>query len=508
MSAEQVVDRRAEEACSTPLVFPLKRTTLADGDIGLKVSADAEREIALLEAARLEAEYAKPLTASMIEELTEYVTNIVAFKRWLAADTVCGQQLTEREALSEAQALAEWTSPAIRASLDEMHMTFRAWLGQTYDVGILDVALGCRLAHLCRKGERPPWLLIVGGSAAAKTETLRALEKSTGSVVIGTILSQASLLGGMGKKDQDKDATGGLLKLPGMANSFWLLFDVTSVLALGQDARSGVLDGFRWMYDGRWPRSTGGGGGRSAYWEGRIGLVGGVTTEIDRAHDANQKLGSRWMLIRQNETDERREDAGRHAVRKANQGSDPQMQEELNAAVWKHLASCDENVNVVLTEDEEERIRRLGDLTTRVRSVVNYDHSGANVIDRHALEDPTRFPIGLVMIFQGLLLLGLRRGEAMQLVARIAAESVPPFRRRVLECVATAGVSTVKEVRKRLGAATDFGVRRELNALIELGMLTVDTEHAYSQYGLAKGRFVEWLEYGAQPCSAPAENRP
>jgi hypothetical protein len=386
----------------------------------------------------------------------------------------------------------------LQASLEQMHAVFRKWLGQTYDVEVLDAALAARLAHLCCKEDRPPWLLIVGGSGDAKTETVRSLEKSTGGIFIGTIISQATLLSGIGKGDADKDATGGLLKiLP--SDSFWLLIDVTSILSLSHDARSGVLDGFRFMFDGRWPRSTGGGGGRSEHWTGRIGVVGGVTTDIDRAHDSIQKLGSRYVFIRMDESPERRAESGRRAIRNTFTVDEHVMAAALDAAIQAHLAKIGATViDTSLTDEEVERIFVLGDITTRVRSVVDYDRSGWRVIDRHALEAPTRFPKSLAQMFRGALLLGRSRVDAMRLVARLARESVPPLRRRVLEDVAEHPNATAVQVRERLNAAA-FGIRRELEALTMLGALECEGERDGSVYGplqpryrLAPGIRIEW----------------
>jgi hypothetical protein len=384
------------------------------------------------------------------------------------------------------------------ARLNALHQVFRKFLGQSYDVDVLDVVIATRIAHLKCKEDRPPWLFIVGGSGDAKTETLRAMEKGAGGIFVGSITSQASLLSGVGQKDRDKTASGGLL-LQWPRQCFLLIIDFTTTLSLNPHARAGVLDGFRWMYDGRWPRATGGGGGRQDHWEGRIGMVGGVTTAIDRASDVISQLGSRWAQIRLDDSPARRSDAGRNAIRNVTRVSEESMSKDLAGAVWSFLGDLPENRDITLSEDEEEKILQLSDVVTRVRSAVDFSHSGWQVVDVHALEMPTRFPKTLVQLFRGLLYMGHTRAEAMRMIRRIARDSMPPTRRKVLEDVAAHPNAKASEVRERLNVP-DFSARRELEALTALGALIatdqsvvqLGTTYKLLRYRLGSGIQIPW----------------
>jgi Toprim domain len=98
---------------------------------------------------------------------------------------------------------------ARRQALQETHATFRKWLGESYDLDVLDAALAVAAAK--RLDGDPPWLLIISGSGDAKTETVMAL-RGAGAVVVSTIASEGALLSASAQHTRAKDATGGLLR--------------------------------------------------------------------------------------------------------------------------------------------------------------------------------------------------------------------------------------------------------------------------------------------------------
>ena len=177
-------------------------------------------------------------------------------------------------------------------SLDEVHTTFRKWLGNEYDTDAIDAVLATAAAE--RLGGDPLWLLLVSGSGAAKTETVQAL-KGCGAHVTSTIASEGALLSGSAKKA--KGATGGLLRKIG-DDGVLVIKDVTSIISADRNVRGMVLAGLREVYDGRWERNLGVDGGRSLLWEGRIAVVGAVTTAWDAAHSVVAAMGDRFVLIR------------------------------------------------------------------------------------------------------------------------------------------------------------------------------------------------------------------
>ena len=92
------------------------------------------------------------------------------------------------------------------------------WFGEDYDIGGLDAVL-CAAAAERLTGD-PPWLLAVGGSGVAKTETIAPLA-AAGAITVSTISGEAALLSGTPAKSRAKHATGGLLRKIGPPGCWW-----------------------------------------------------------------------------------------------------------------------------------------------------------------------------------------------------------------------------------------------------------------------------------------------
>lgn len=219
---------------------------------------------------------------------------------------------------------------------------FRRWLGQDFDTDA--VALVLAAAAIEQHDGDPLWVLLISGSGNAKTETVQALA-GIGATVTSTITSDGALLSGSPKREKAADATGGLLRKMG-ARGLLVIKDVTSILSMNRDSRGAVLAALREVHDGRWERNVGTDGGRTLTWEGRIVIVGAVTTAWDKAHDVIASMGDRFVLLRM-DSSAGRIAAGRQAV--ANTGHEEQMRRELSAAVVDALAQVQFN-DVDLTE--------------------------------------------------------------------------------------------------------------------------------------------------------------
>jgi predicted transcriptional regulator len=146
------------------------------------------------------------------------------------------------------------------------------------------------------------------------------------------------------------------------------------------------------------------------------------------------------------------------------------MRAELGQAVAGVLAGIDTDADVSVTEDEADLILRFADVVTLARTGVQHDYRG-DVIDAHAPEMPTRFAKQLTQILRGGLALGIHRDHMMRIVARCAADSIPPLRLTCLLDLQKTPDSSTHEVRQRIDkprATAD----RTLQALHMLGLAT------------------------------------
>lgn len=353
--------------------------------------------------------------------------------------------------------------------LDAVHRTFRRWFGEDYDVGALDVMLADAAAE--RLDGDPPWLLIVSGSGAAKTETVMALV-GAGAVVVSTLSGEAALLSGTPDKDKASDAHGGLLRKIG-SRGILVIKDVTSILSMSRDARDKVLAALREIYDGRWLREVGADGGRTLEWSGRLVVIGAVTTKWDSAHDVISAMGDRFVLVRIDSADKNnRRAAGRSALRGVSHESEMRM--ELAEAVGTFLDTIDPTIKIDLDDDVTDTIVDLADVVTLARTAVERDHAG-NVVQAHAPEMPTRFAKQLAQIVRGGIAIGMGRDVALDVAVRCAGDTMPPLRLDVLGDVANNPASPPGDVVSRLQKPRKT-VGRVLEECHLLGLLRVTEE--------------------------------
>jgi hypothetical protein len=319
--------------------------------------------------------------------------------------------------------------PPERRTLDDVVATFQRWLELGDDLEPLYAVLGTYAAH--KLDGDPVWLFVVGGSGRGKTELLGAL---TGlhDVAMASTLTESSLLSGVSSKDRTSDSTGGLLRQIGPSGVL-VLKDFTSVLSTKHETRAAVLAALREVYDGRWDRPVGSDGGHVLTWQGKLGLVAGVTTAIDRAHAVVATMGERFLYVRLPEGD--REALSMRAL--GNSGRETQMRAELAEATAGLLAhELDEPHR--LGEDGRRRLARLAGLVTQARSPVARDGQGEIdlVLDAEA---PTRLAKALERLFAALGTLGVDRPTAWAVIGRVALDSVTKLRRAVLETLPTDG---------------------------------------------------------------------
>ncbi len=280
-------------------------------------------------------------------------------------------------------ATGEIEAPPTTCSLDAAHAVYRRWLGETYDLTALDAVLAA--AAVDQLDGDTVWLLVVSGSGNAKTETVGSLA-GAGAYVTSTIASKGALLSATSRKDQSKDATGGLLRKIGDTGVL-VIKDVTSILSMNRDTRAAVLAALREVYDGRWERNVGTDGGKSLLWTGRITVVGAVTTAYDSAHAVIASMGDRFALVRV-DSNLGRLSAGRQALR--NVGHEVQMRAELSEAAGAVLAGVDPK-RAELTEDDITLLLGAADLVTLARTAVERDYRG-EVVEAHQPEDRPASP--------------------------------------------------------------------------------------------------------------------
>lgn len=368
---------------------------------------------------------------------------------------------TVEELYRLADAAESITMHAAAPELADVAALFQKWLHMP-DVIPLYAVLGTIAANLL-PGD-PVWLGVVAPPSSAKTETLNATSELP-NVYAAATLTPASLLSGSSKRDRSATSKGGLLKEIGEFGIL-VLKDFGSVLSMRPDAKAEILAALREIYDGSWTRHVGTDGGQSLTWQGKIGLIFGVTPALDSHHSVIGAMGERFLLCRLPAAG--KEQAIR-ALKHSGAGA-ASMRRELAQSVAA-LFSRVRREPRELNDAERDQLVELASLAVRVRSTVERDRQSREIESIHGAEGPARLVLSLERLLAGLDSLGCDRALALHVVERVALDSVPPLRRRALEWVRQQQApAETKDVAASLGLPTNTA-RRVLEDLAAYGLV-------------------------------------
>jgi hypothetical protein len=313
--------------------------------------------------------------------------------------------------------------PGDTLPLAECVDTYQRWM-HLPDPGALYASLGTVAANLL-PGD-PVWLLLVGPPGCGKTETVAPLA-ALPYVHPVAVVSPAALLSGTAGREREKGATGGVLRQIG---EFGLLLvkDFTSILSMHREARAEALAALREVYDGRYDRPVGTGGGRILSWAGKCGLVAGCTPTIDRHHAVMGAMGERFCLYRL-EVDNPQAQARR---RLGNRRHEVEMRAELAAAVASVLGPVADMKPADLTDDEVETVVSWSRFAVWARTGVERDGYTHEVELMPSIEAPARLAGVLGAMHAGLSAIGVPPDDLWRIVTKLAWDSIPDLRRRLL----------------------------------------------------------------------------
>lgn len=319
------------------------------------------------------------------------------------------------------------------------------------DPAPVEVVIGAMVANLL-PGD-PVWLLLVGPPASGKTEVLSSLCQVPDVYEVSTF-TEAGLLSGSSARSEG--STGGLLAEMGSFGHV-ICKDFTSILSQSSDTRTSLLAALREVYDGKWVRRLGTGGGKSYGWSGKAGFLGGVTETIDRHSAVIGAMGERFVLYRMPElSDESRLDQGRAAM--ANAGRQGAVRQDLAEAMRQFFSDLPiPKEPPLLSAEEGERLILLSDLATRCRSAVERDGRDREIELVPQPEAIGRMQAVFTQIVRGMKVAGIADDEIERLTLALALDSFPKVRRNVIEFLAgQTGVVkfTAAELGDRVGLPT------------------------------------------------------
>lgn len=325
--------------------------------------------------------------------------------------------------------------------VDEVLKVYQKWLlltDWTPAYAMLGTIAGCVL-----DGD-PIWLALVAPASSAKTELLNSLTLLPHTQESSS-LTPAALLSGTPKNQRTPGATGGLLRQIGRFG-FLVLKDFGSIIDMRADDRNVILAALREIYDGRWTRHLGTDGGRKLHWAGKLGLLFGVTPAIDLHQNILARMGNRFLFSRLAPCDDQFDMALDHVG-----AGTFQMRREMAEAVAT-LFKRPLRQPQVISDDERAELKPIVLLATKLRGAVERDSHTREFLGIEGAEGPSRLALTLERLLAGLDALGVSRMTGMQVVKRVALDSVPPIRRKVYEILDpqiemdTTGVAKIVEV--------------------------------------------------------------
>jgi hypothetical protein len=273
----------------------------------------------------------------------------------------------------------------------------------------------------------PLWGMIVGAASGGKTEAIKLVDEVADEHVDS--LTQPALLSAYKPKLGVTMPVGILVRVG--AVGFLTIADFSTVLSGSPQRRDDLFAALRRVYDGEFQRDLGN-EPVPLRWAGRLTLLAACTSAIDNYAAHSDALGPRWVYLRLNERSEQMKRKILKVARRAKQ-----TREARNAAtgiaktlVLKAAKAAIEH-GIELSEDAAEAIDDAAVLTAYGRGVVPRDYK-REVDGPSEIEEPTRVAKQLGMLCQCLVAIGLNEQEAVGLTSRVALDSMPAMRAKVL----------------------------------------------------------------------------
>jgi hypothetical protein len=352
-----------------------------------------------------------------------------------------------------------------REKLDKIGEKFKEWL-HVDDLSLLHTLLAVKVSH--QLDGDPIWLMVIGPSSGGKSEYMRAM-KLDNEIKIDDLTPRtfvtAYRVGDSGDRQQLAER---------LANKIWYLPDLSIMMSKHSDERSQILSDMRMIYDGEIVKEYG--------TKERIEiqcpnntLICSSTPSIDRTMLEDQLLGTRFITYRLPKQD-------RHGIMKVidiNEERIPLMRENLNMAVKEYMSTVEIHP-IKLTPLENQNLQLLANMTTLLRTAVDYDRSGepANIAYP---EEPGRVYKQLKKLYQSYKIIGLTADESIKHIRKVCIDNINPVRIRLLKYLYTHKYLSEYEKRdfstSQLHSGTGLGkktVKQHMHAFHMMDMVDYD----------------------------------
>ena len=247
------------------------------------------------------------------------------------------------------------------------------------------------------------------------------------------------------KNDSANTPNSLLYRLKEKGQTCLLLKEFTSVLTMHPSERDDVIGQYRDILDGNLYKDFG--TGVRIKWEGRLGMLAGVTPQIEHSWSAQRQLGDRWVYVRPKVPSDM--DSRIDIARSAIQGNsiDEQRRTNLRAEVQEHLQVASKKKPMKLNKNIELNLAEKANFLAMIRTPIQRDAT-KDIVGDPQPEGPARLAKTFGQLAQTIALIrGHKKIEQSDLTAldRVVRDTAPSDRLKVWVAL-SAGHITVKEI--------------------------------------------------------------
>lgn len=359
-------------------------------------------------------------------------TVLMVLQAALVKEAPQGVEAVPGAAALEKEAAKEVDPKAKPVPVGQVEAAYRKWL-ELPNAEPLDVVFGSVFAN--RLGGDPLWLFLVGPPGSLKSELLMSLDGAP-LVHCETSLTAHTLISGMNMGGNDPSL------LPKIIGKTLVVKDFTTILSLNQTERDAIFGVLRDAYDGKTTRRFGNTVARR--YEGKFGVVGGVTPIIDSATHGNSVLGERFIKYRLRQTGGTFTKGGDAIMRALdNMFEENSMRPELNSIGQKVLNRPVDAAHIPkLPQWFKERCRDLAHLVAALRGTVGRERYTQQILFKPMSEQGTRLAKQFAILAAGI---AVYRGKdevdegIYATVCRVAMDTSPDRQEEVVKQLFTHG---------------------------------------------------------------------
>lgn len=340
---------------------------------------------------------------------------------------------------------------------DELDAEFKEQLDLTEDPGIVRLIFGAVCANFYEGS--PVWLMLIGPAGVGKTELLSSITGSK-KVVSITSMSSKSLLSGFDSKEESS-------LLPSLNGKIMVISDMSSLTETGNEERGAVYSILRNAYDGYACRAIGG-GKRKVEFRGKLGIVCAATPAIESSRKLESLLGERFIFIRPRMSGE---DILNNPKIMRNVASKAALRGRLMSAASSFIDNWQSPMgSKMLPRSVVELAKKLAILLCKLRSAVVRDPYNKEIsFPVVTNEMPVRVYDQMILLLSAMRYLGAEKKELRKAVCRVAMDSMPMPRFKVLNCIADKDVS-VSSIADKIGLSRSY-TDRTIEDMVRLGIL-------------------------------------